>query len=452
MSTKTTPDQHRDEFLQVRSAETHDQAFPGTWAQQAFWDAMKALGEDDHQFNLSQSVDIGGDISAAEAFEAVAWMVRRHESFRTLFFEDSEGRVTQQVQGTVEVPVRVLESDADADQTDAETEWVSRRFRHVSEIPLRVCLIGLDGGPKRLVLSISHMCADLFGIRIAIGELTDVLGGANPLSFPCPVQPREVAEFQNSDEGKTFSDRAVAYWIRTLLDLPAMRVDPGFSDHREPRFWQGQLSSGSLPRALTLLSSRFGVSSSVVLLSAASLVLGELTGTTRPSLMLMCGNRINAADRRNVSPRVLEGLFTVNVSCDGFAELLKRTWRSSLTSYRHSQYNKVDLLSEIQSSGADRCRLHRTVFYNDARMGGSESPVTAEWPTDEALRPGECDVRALTDNRGEEDIALHVHDDGDRLRMTFTADTELVGPQAIEDSLREIERIILRAVKHCRRS
>jgi hypothetical protein len=415
---------------------------------------MKALGEEDHQFNFSQSIDIGADVSIGEVWDAVAWMASRHESFRTLFAEMPGGRVGQRVLDAVEIPVRIIERNGDpaaAHEDDAVNDWVSRRFRHVAEIPLRVCLVGPADGPKRLVLVISHMCADFFGIRLAVGETARVLGGADPLSFPPPVQPREVAAFQHSERGRNMSARAIEYWIGTLLQLPPMRVDPGFADRKEVRFWQGRLSSRFLPCALASLASRFRVGESTVLLSAASLVLGRMAGTDRPGFMLMCGNRVTAEDRRNVSPRVLEGLFSVDVSGGDFADLLKRVQKASLRSYQHSQYDKIHLVSKIRSTGADRCRLHRTVFYNDARMAGGDVRPPATPPANEAFGLGDCRVHALTDNRGEEDIALHIHQDRDEMIMTLTTDTGLVGPQAIRHSLREIERLILDAVSnYCR--
>ncbi|WP_222839015.1 condensation domain-containing protein, partial [Enterococcus faecium] len=123
-----TPGGRRGDFLQVRvqSGEGLEKTFPGTWAQQAFWDATKALGEEDHQFNFSQSIDIGDSISIGEVWEAVAWMVRRHESFRTLFVEMPGGRVGQRVLDAVEVPVRIIETGADlaaSHADDAVNDW-----------------------------------------------------------------------------------------------------------------------------------------------------------------------------------------------------------------------------------------------------------------------------------------------------------------------------------------
>ncbi|KHJ72539.1 condensation domain-containing protein, partial [Rhodococcus sp. Chr-9] len=91
---------------------------------------------------------------------AVADVVARHESLRTVYPETSDGPVQ------VVLPVQQSVPDVDVERTTAEqllaavTDFMVRPFDVTSEVPLRIRFFDLDGDEFVLAMVVHHISAD----------------------------------------------------------------------------------------------------------------------------------------------------------------------------------------------------------------------------------------------------------------------------------------------------
>ncbi|MCW5252469.1 condensation domain-containing protein [Streptomyces sp. SHP 1-2] len=424
---------------------------PATWGQQAIWDAMRDLGEHDHQFNLQWVLDLPAPRPARQVLAALSWLVDRHESLRSVYGGDGAA-ATQRLLSRCGIPLEWRPAGGDPDAPDPAAvlarELCARRFRHGDEPPLRVGLLYAGPDVTRVVLAVSHLAADNNGLAVAAAELLDRIEGRDP-RVPEPAQPRDIAALQASEPWRKRSDRAVDYWLTTLRSAPPMEAPRGIADERSPRFWRGSLRSRALPGAVGELARASGASTTCVLLAAVGSVLGALTGSPRPCLMLMCSNRTREPFRGTIGPVALEGILSFDVSPpkdssgsgggEDFVAVVRRAWNASLLAYRHAQYDKPALLRGIERAGGARSRMHRTCWFNDLRFDRSPQPRRPGGPDGGA---GEFSWRGFTHEQGAADVAFHVYDHDDALQITLTADTRVVGPRRIESVLRDVERLL----------
>jgi hypothetical protein len=434
---------------------------PVTWGQQAIWDAMKDLGAYDHQFNLRWTLALPARRPIPHVLAALEWLVSRHESLRAVY-DDVGGAATQRLPARCAIPLHWRRTGASPGETehaadDLADHLCSRSFHHSDEPPLRVGLLHAEDYVTHIVLAVSHMAADNDGLAQAAGELLDRLEGTGAV-LPPPAQPRDIAARQKTAPWQERAERAAGYWIETLRTAPPMQAPPHVADERSPRFWRGLLTSPSLPGAVSRLAHASGVSTTSVLLAAVGKALGTLTGTRRPCVMLMCSNRTREPFRSTISPVALEGILSFDVSADGlsddaqpdtpdggpdFLTVVGRAWNASLLAYRYAQYDKPALSRAIAGAGGFRSRMHRTCWFNDLRL--ERRPQAASTLDEGGRQTGEFRWMDFTHEQGDVDLAFHVYDPADTLQITLTGDTRVVGPEAIEGVLRNVERTLMDA-------
>ncbi|MGX1884864.1 condensation domain-containing protein [Streptomyces sp. NPDC055287] len=430
---------------------------PVTWGQQAIWDAMRDLGAYDHQFNLRWTLALPTPHPASRVLAALEWLVDRHESLRTLYNGEG-GAATQRLLERCGIPLHWRPADTRPGKTDRSAadlagELCAQRFRHGDEAPLRVGLLHAGDEVTHIVLVVSHMAADNDGLARVADELLGRLEASEP-TLPPPAQPRDIAALQRTASWRARGERATGYWIDTLRAAPLMEASPRVADERSPRFWRGLLTSRPLLGAVGRLARTGGVSTTSVLLAAVGSALGTLTGSRRPCVMLMCSNRTREPFRSTISPVALEGILSFEVDGGddgkpggadaeaGFPAVVRRAWDASLLAYRYAQYDKPALTRGIARAGGFRSRMHRTCWFNDLRL--ERRPQEAR-PTADDRQTGAFTWMDFTHEQGDADLAFHVYDHADTLQITLTADTRVVGPDAIEGVLRDVERLIMDA-------
>ncbi|MDX3638439.1 condensation domain-containing protein [Streptomyces sp. MB09-02B] len=426
---------------------------PVTWGQRAIWDAMADLDGRDQQFNLSWVISLPASTTPLAVHRAVSALVQRHESLRSVYGKAADGTVWYRPLGPVRIPVRWLEaSDEEAGEVAEKfaSEMKSHSFRHESEPPLRIAVVGTLGNPRLVAFVVSHLVADFEGLRLVERELIRLLEKDSLESMPSAPTLLELTRLQRSERGRREAERSINYWVETLRKAPPMSTDPALGDLRSPRHWKGSLVSRALPGAVGVLTRESRVSSAAVVLAGVSWAVGRYTGTHQPCLMVMFNNRLREPYRSSVSPVALEGLFTVDTSGADLIELARRAAYASLSTYRYAQYSKPELLTRIEDSGADHTPLNRACWFNDLRTNREPlQPAQAEDLEREIERSVFRWVEQ-TDAHGHEAITVHLAESGDRWEVTLSADTAVLGPRSIQNALRELELAFVEAARNCR--
>jgi hypothetical protein len=411
-----------------------------TWGQHAIWDVVRTLGSDAARYNVSVCLPVDPGMPVPAVLDALRQLCYLHDSLRS----DDAGQLTQIVDtaGTMSVPVRVCAAD-DVESTGAAllADLSGRPFDCAREWGMRVGLVESAGLVRRIAFSLSHTAADAWGlVRLAM-NLTSIAQGETPAQVMATrpsMQPLTEAAFQASDRGRRLDANARRHW-RTKLDLGPQRLFPPGGDPGR-MFPNAQFNSPALAVAAELVAAGHQVSSSSVLLAAAAAMASELSGSPDVVFQIVVNNRFLPGLTNAVSTLAQEGLFhLVDVNLD-FADVVRRTHRTSLTTYRNSYYDRRLLLADIEA--ADEVADH-SCFVNDTR---SLMPTERHVPTESLAK-----LRSRTtlrwpiefEPRQNVTFAMDLVDVPDSIELSMTANSALVSKPDMERYLCGIEDLVI---------
>ncbi|MEV4130350.1 amino acid adenylation domain-containing protein, partial [Nocardia sp. NPDC049707] len=265
---------------------------PLSLAQQRMWflnqfDMSSAVN------NLPVAVRLTGALDVAALRRAVADVVDRHETLRTVYPVDRDSVAHQVILPAAQaVPDLTPESIA-ADAVPARiAEIVSAGFDVTTEVPLRGALLRVAADDYVLVVVVHHISADGW----SMGPLTrDVMlayaarsAGAAPQWEPLPVQYADFSIWQRAvlgseDDPDSLISAQADYWRGALagvpdeLNLPADRPRPAVQS-----FAGGQVGFAvdeRLRRGLQDIAREQNASLFMVMHTALAVFLARLTGT-----------------------------------------------------------------------------------------------------------------------------------------------------------------------------
>lgn len=198
-------------------------------------------------YNVPFVLRLAGPLDRAALESALGDVVRRHESLRTMFPE-VDGEPFQQVRPASETAVRVVWSEAGADEVP---ERVARACQHAfqlaTELPLRCEVFALGRDEHMMVLLIHHIACDGWSLGPLTRDLAEAyrarLAGSAPEWAELAVQYADYAMWQRDmlgadEDPDSLLTRQSAFWRTALaglpdeIALPADRPRPATASHR----------------------------------------------------------------------------------------------------------------------------------------------------------------------------------------------------------------------------
>ncbi|WP_024802857.1 non-ribosomal peptide synthase/polyketide synthase [Nocardia sp. BMG51109] len=261
---------------------------PLSFAQRRLWFIHRLEGPS-ATYNIPLAARLSGVFDESAFAAAVADVVVRHESLRTVFV-DPDGVPSQRVLDaeTVEVPVTVTDVDAAA-VDEAVTAAVRYRFDLSTEIPIRVTVVRCGTDECVLVVLIHHIAGDGWSMAPLLRDLAVAysarLEHRAPEWAPLPVQYVDYTLWQQellgtSDDPDSVLSRQFEYWRGELAGLPEQLRLP--TDRPRPRVagYRGDLVSFAVDAdtraGLERLAADTGVTMSMVFQSALAVLLFKL--------------------------------------------------------------------------------------------------------------------------------------------------------------------------------
>ncbi|WBB61537.1 condensation domain-containing protein [Streptomyces sp. WMMC500] len=432
---------------------------PVTWGQWAIRRAMLDTEPDDHGTNVKVVVPVAPAVPTARAVEAVRGLLTVYDALRTRVHVGGDGAMHQELDGDGTFDVHVFDAADAAAATglaDAvERRWRAVRFAYDREWPVRAALVRVDGEVVCAVLVLAHVATDAMGLTLLHRALTELLRGADPAALRAASrghQPLAEAGFQTSEKGRKRDAAARRHWVESLRDAPERLFTrrPG----ARPRFRQAVLASPSLPGALRTLDERWRISSSAILLAAASAVVARQSRHDRAVFQVMVSNRFQPALREAVSTVTLEGLFTLDAALGpdagpgAFEALARRAAQAAMKTYYHAYYDKSALLDDLRGLDERRGRpVDRTCWYNDLRDMITEAR-SVDRREHEGVRPESSVIEWQTLGRqSETSVAWHVYSSRHFMPVSLTVDTGLIDEPAAEAMLTGFEALIVDAAE-----
>ncbi|WP_344641596.1 amino acid adenylation domain-containing protein, partial [Kitasatospora cystarginea] len=319
---------------------------PLSFAQRRLWFLHQLEGASAN-YNIPLAWRLSGPLDRPAMQAALADVVARHESLRTVF-PAVDGVPYQKVLDVVVARPRLnVSRTIEAELSGVLAAAMARRFDLESELPLHVELFELAPDEHVLLVVLHHIAGDGWSLGPLVRDLTAAYAARcrseEPQWEALPVQYADYTMWQHellgdaADRDSLFA-RQADYWMRQLADLPEQiqlptdRPRPAVASHQG-----GLLRAGldaELHHGLRELARVNGTSLFMVLQAALAALLSKLgAGEDIPVGSLIAGRTDQALDDL-VGYFVNTLVFRTDTSGDPtFAELLARVRDTSLAAY-----------------------------------------------------------------------------------------------------------------------
>ncbi|MDQ3788828.1 MAG: amino acid adenylation domain-containing protein, partial [Actinomycetota bacterium] len=362
---------------------------PLSYAQERVW-FMDQIAPGEAAYHIAVPLRISGPLDVTALRAALAGLVARHESLRTRFPADADGRPTVVLEDHVEVPLRIETADSEADAQRLVAATAVEPFDLANGPLLRALLVRIadsDGpGDHVLLLSKHHIVGDGWSVDVMLRDVITLYRGGT-----LPTMPIQYGDFAVWEAERLTGPEAaghVAYWKDRLagiepLELPADRPRPA------TQTYHGDYVELTVDRdttdALADLSRRGGGTLFMTLLAAYQVFLSRharqhdfavgasVAGRSAPELEDVVGMFINMLPLR------------ADLSADPtFTEFLDTTQRSVLDAFEHAD---VPFAKVVQELGLPRDVSRSPVFqamfvlqnYEMGRFAGAASGSDTEF-------------------------------------------------------------------------
>ncbi|MGI8332310.1 amino acid adenylation domain-containing protein [Actinomadura scrupuli] len=321
---------------------------PVSYAQQRLW-FLNRLEGPSATYNMPIPLRLSGTVDLEALRAALADVVARHESLRTLFAE-VDGEPHQRILDDAE-PALTVTRVAPGELVAAVTADASVGFDLAADLPLRAHVYRLSETEHVLLLVLHHIAGDGWSLaplaRDVITAYAARRDGGAPAWAPLPVQYADYALWQRrlfgaEDDPDSLLSRQTAYWAQALaglpdqLPLPTDRPRPARATYRggTVAFEFGP----ELHRGLQELARTHGASLFMVLQAGLAALLTRLGAGTDVPLGSPIAGRTDQALDDLVGVFVNTLVLRTDTSGDpAFSDLITRVRETDLAAYAHQE-------------------------------------------------------------------------------------------------------------------
>ncbi|MEV0688547.1 amino acid adenylation domain-containing protein, partial [Nocardia sp. NPDC050378] len=205
---------------------------PLSFGQRRLW-FLSTLEGPSATYNVPLALRLIGDVDVVALEAALADVVERHETLRTVFTVQ-DGIPYQQILA-VGAPLAVTEVSSEADLAPALSAAARYTFDLAGEAPLRVELFRVGPDVSVLLLVLHHIAGDAWSLtplsRDLVTAYTARSHGSAPDWVPLPVQYADYTLWQNAllgdqNDPESLAARQLSYWSGALDGLPEQASFP----------------------------------------------------------------------------------------------------------------------------------------------------------------------------------------------------------------------------------
>ncbi|WP_144635207.1 non-ribosomal peptide synthetase [Bordetella genomosp. 13] len=399
---------------------------PLSYAQARLWFIWN-LDRQGNSYHIARALRLRGPLDADALQRALAALVARHESLRTVF-RAGEGGEGEQVVLAAQPPVLARwdlrgQSDAQARARAHAQQVADTPFDLCAGPLLRAGLVRLDEQEHVLVLAMHHIVSDAWSMGVLVEELVTQYrshastGGAAVLP-PLPIQYADYAAWQRNWLEAGERERQLEYWRDALLaggDAPVAtqwQADhPRRADGRHRAASHALTLDAPLAQSLRATAQAHGASLFMVLMAGFVALLHRHTGQGTVRLGMPIANRHRSETER------LVGLFVntqlLQARLDGrttLAELLARVRAAALGAQAHQDLPYEQLVEALQDSRGAGPLFE--IMYNHLQSAPSSQHRRvgeldiADYPLDG--RAAQCDLMLATSEDGTGEVRVQL--------------------------------------------
>ncbi|WP_406080749.1 amino acid adenylation domain-containing protein [Micromonospora sp. NBC_00858] len=417
-----------------------DAEVPLSYAQERVW-FMDQLAPGEAAYHIAVPLRVRGPLDVAALRRALADLTRRHESLRTRFPADSDGRPTVVLDDAVEVPLTVLDAVDEAAAQALVDHAAAEPFDLANGPLLRALLIRLAPTEHVLFLGQHHIVGDGWSVDVL---LRDLITGYRDGELPAlPVQYGDFAVWEARELAGPGARRHLDWWKGRLagitpLELPLDLPRPATQTYR------GDFVEFTVDRAATdgllALTRSYGGTLFMTLLAAYQVFLARHSGQDDFAVGASVAGR-SAPELENVVGMFVNMLpMRAELAGDPtFTELLERTRRAVLDGLEHAEVPFARVVHELGlPRDVSRSPVFQAMFvlqnYEMGRFDGvaEDAGVGFEW------HPMELRATRF-------DFELHAVETGDGLWGKLVFNTDLFTRASVERMAHRLTTL-LRAV------
>lgn len=303
-----------------------------SFAQERLW-FLAELGYST-QYHLPGLLRIKGSFDVESFRKTLAYIIERHESFRT-GFESLEGKAIQVVHRIIDLPfelvdVSQMEKSAKIEEINKLKFWLSNEEFDLKKPPLlRSMIIKIEEDEFVLGLCMHHIVSDGWSIKILINEIgavySQLSAGNDPYLKPLKLQYMDFTIWQHSVMSGNKYAEEIGYWKNQLSDMEDIDLPTDFPRSTQPSGVGGRKNlqlDAQISGILDKVAAEMKVSMFTLLASGAFILLSKYSRQTNFGLGLPVANRNN---------KEIEGLIgffvntlVVNVNHENASELTLR--------------------------------------------------------------------------------------------------------------------------------
>ncbi|WP_460696726.1 amino acid adenylation domain-containing protein, partial [Nocardia thraciensis] len=330
--------------------------------------------------NIPFAVRLSGELDIAALQSAVADVIERHETLRTMY--PSEDGTGHQVIVPTDRAIPDLEPKpvAPEELEDRLTAFAFAGFDVAAEVPLRIALLALDSGAPGepaadhiLAIAVHHIAADGASMAPLVRDLMTAYlsrrGGTAPGWDPLPVQYADYTLWQRAmlgaeDDPASEAAAQLAYWRSALaglperLDLPIDRPRPAVASGRGGQY-AFEIDAATHARLLEIAQDS-SASLFMVVHAALAVLLARLSATDD----IAVGTPVAGRGERELDDLI--GMFVNTLvlrtrvdSSLSFVDLLAAVREADLGAFSHAELpfeRLVEVLDPVRS------RAHHPLF------------------------------------------------------------------------------------------
>ena len=327
------------------------QRIPSSYAQSRLW-FIEQLQGPSPVYNMPVALRLSGGLDVEALSQALADVVGRHESLRTLF-PAVEGTPRQLV-----VPVERAEFgwdviDATGWPADRLGEVIGAAVRHpfdlAAEIPLLARLFRVGDDEHVLVVVVHHIAGDGWSITPLVRDLgvayASRCAGQAPGWAPLPVQYVDYtlwqrAQFGDLDDPDSPIAAQLAYWEQALAGMPDRLVLPTDRPYPPIADYRGASMAVNWPAGLQQQVARVArehnATSFMVIQAGLAVLLAKLSANPDVAVGIAIAGRRDPALDELVGFFVNTLVLRIDLAGDpSVAELLAQVRARSLAAYEH---------------------------------------------------------------------------------------------------------------------
>ncbi|MEU9197808.1 amino acid adenylation domain-containing protein [Streptomyces hundungensis] len=339
---------------------------PVSFAQRRLWFLSRLEGPT-AAHNIPTTLRLSGSLDREALVAALADVVARHESLRTVFAEDEQG--PHQIVLTPEQarPEPLVTRTDDACLAEELRRAARQGFDLAAEPPLRAHLFAIGAQEHVLMLLVHHIASDGgWSTPVLVRDLTTAYAARcadeAPAWNPLPVQYADYTLWQrevlgSEDDPDSLVSRQVAHWSEALRDLPEELPLP--TDR--PRPAESSYRSATVPvtipaalhQRLEHLARENRASLFMVVQAGLAALLAKLSGSTDIPIGTPIAGRTDEALDDLVGFFVNTLVLRTDVSGDpAFTDLVERARQTDLAAYAHQDVPFERLVEVLNPSRA----------------------------------------------------------------------------------------------------